>query len=264
METGESRKYGGYVPHIEGCAYGPPHQMMGENNSEESPPPMSTQATFSSWSRSNTQNLGRTQSNDSLLLECNESMISTGENTGSALVLAPTLALRPRQTPSKFRVQRTQPTLIDESHMFDELDMDDTSGAIGNDTLKYLMQREEPYRPDAHYFLTKQREINWTMRAILIDWMMEVAMEFHLKRETFHLTLNYLDRYLSLVVGVLKHELQLIGVTALFIAAKMEVYYILYIYIYIYRRYIRPRSKSLQDQQMADTPGRRFVKWSVR
>lgn len=35
------------------------------------------------------------------------------------------------------------------------------------------------------------------MRAILIDWMMEVSSEFHLKRETFYLSTYYVDRYLS-------------------------------------------------------------------
>ena len=35
------------------------------------------------------------------------------------------------------------------------------------------------------------------MRAILVDWMMEVCSEFHLKRETFHLAVAYLDRHLS-------------------------------------------------------------------
>lgn len=34
------------------------------------------------------------------------------------------------------------------------------------------------------------------MRAILLDWMMEVCAEFGLKRETFNLALNYTDRYL--------------------------------------------------------------------
>lgn len=34
------------------------------------------------------------------------------------------------------------------------------------------------------------------MRAILIDWMMEVSSEFTLKRETFHLSVRYVDFYL--------------------------------------------------------------------
>lgn len=45
------------------------------------------------------------------------------------------------------------------------------------------------------------------MRAILIDWMMEVSMEFTLKRETFHYALNYVDRYLSTEANIEKWEL---------------------------------------------------------
>ena len=47
-------------------------------------------------------------------------------------------------------------------------------------------------------------------------------MEFALKRETFHYAVNYVDRYLSKVENVRKIDLQLIGVTSLFIASKME------------------------------------------
>ena len=60
------------------------------------------------------------------------------------------------------------------------------------------------------------------MRSILIDWMMEVCMEFTLKRETYYYAVNFVDRYLSLQKNVKKVELQLIGVTSLFIASKME------------------------------------------
>ena len=35
------------------------------------------------------------------------------------------------------------------------------------------------------------------MRAILLDWMMEVSSEFLMKRETYHLAVMYVDKYLS-------------------------------------------------------------------
>jgi cyclin E len=61
------------------------------------------------------------------------------------------------------------------------------------------------------------------MRAILIDWMMEVCCEFHLKRETFHLSVAYLDQYLSQAEPTLKAKLQLVGLAAMVIATKIEV-----------------------------------------
>jgi len=35
------------------------------------------------------------------------------------------------------------------------------------------------------------------MRLILFDWMMEVCEEFMLKRETYYMAINYVDRYLA-------------------------------------------------------------------
>jgi hypothetical protein len=101
---------------------------------------------------------------------------------------------------------------------------DSNACAIDSDTINYLVMREMDYAPDAHYFDKKQNQINWMMRAILLDWMMEVCMEFTLKRETYHYAVNYVDRYLSSVPQIQKWELQLIGVTAMYIASKVEVF----------------------------------------
>ena len=46
-----------------------------------------------------------------------------------------------------------------------------------------------------------------------------------LKRETLQSSVNYIDRYLSLTPAVAKTRLQLVGVTALFVAAKLEEIY---------------------------------------
>ena len=48
-------------------------------------------------------------------------------------------------------------------------------------------------------------------------------MHFRLYRETFYLAIHYLDRYLSLSWGLSRDALQLIGIAALFVAAKLEV-----------------------------------------
>lgn len=62
------------------------------------------------------------------------------------------------------------------------------------------------------------------MRAILIDWLVEVHMKFRLVPETLHLAVNIIDRYLT-TVEVPRKTLQLVGVTALLIAAKYEEIY---------------------------------------
>ena len=48
---------------------------------------------------------------------------------------------------------------------------------------------------------------------------------YKLHRETFYLAAYYLDRFLACQHNVAKEKLQLIGVTALFIAAKVEEIY---------------------------------------
>ena len=101
----------------------------------------------------------------------------------------------------------------------------ESSSPIGPDTLNYLVEREHVYSADAYYLNNSQAHINANMRAILLDWMMEVAKEYRLKRETYHLSVNYLDRFLSKSCNIQKHQLQLAGVTALYIASKFEEIY---------------------------------------
>jgi len=72
----------------------------------------------------------------------------------------------------------------------------------------------------ANYF-EFQKEINPKMRAILLDWLNEVHMKYHMRSETLHLTINIIDRYLS-KTSVAKRNLQLVGVVAMSIAAKYE------------------------------------------
>merc|ERR1719198_596823 len=66
-----------------------------------------------------------------------------------------------------------------------------------------------------------QTDINEKMRAILLDWLIEVHLKYHLRKETLFLTINLIDRFLSRV-SVVRKKLQLVGVTAMFIASKYE------------------------------------------
>lgn len=74
--------------------------------------------------------------------------------------------------------------------------------------------------------LELHKGLHLRMRAILLDWLIEVCEVYKLHRDTYYLAVDYLDRYLSNVDGtVQKNHLQLIGVTCLFIAAKVEEIY---------------------------------------
>lgn len=73
-------------------------------------------------------------------------------------------------------------------------------------------------------YMARQTHINEKMRAILIDWLVEVHLKFKLVPETLYLTVNIIDRYLS-TTTVERSRLQLVGVSALLLAAKYEEIY---------------------------------------
>ena len=89
---------------------------------------------------------------------------------------------------------------------------------------EYMCSRETKIRPKAD-FLKKQKEITKEMRVILVDWLFEVVGEYTMAQETFHLAISLVDRVLS-VFRVEKDKLQLIGGTALMIAALVLVLYL--------------------------------------
>lgn len=74
--------------------------------------------------------------------------------------------------------------------------------------------------PDPHY-MDNQSEIQWSMRSVLMDWLIQVHGRFGLLPETLFLTVNYIDRFLSYKT-VSIGKLQLVGATALLIASKYE------------------------------------------
>ena len=69
--------------------------------------------------------------------------------------------------------------------------------------------------PDAG-FMRMQTHINERMRAILMDWLVDVHLKYRQSTETLHLTASLVDRYLSRV-PVPRAKLQLIGVAAMLI-----------------------------------------------
>ncbi|KAJ8764120.1 hypothetical protein K2173_005026 [Erythroxylum novogranatense] len=70
-------------------------------------------------------------------------------------------------------------------------------------------------------YMAQQFDINEKMRAILIDWLIEVHDKFDLMKETLFLTVNLIDRFLSKQT-VVRKKLQLVGLVALLLACKYE------------------------------------------
>ena len=79
----------------------------------------------------------------------------------------------------------------------------------------------QPSTMPAADYMEKQVELKWQMRTVLMDWIIEVHSKFRLLPETLFIATNLIDRFLShRVVSV--EKIQLVGITALFVASKYE------------------------------------------
>ncbi|XP_042379790.1 cyclin-A2-1-like isoform X1 [Zingiber officinale] len=76
-------------------------------------------------------------------------------------------------------------------------------------------------RPVANYMETLQRDVTQSMRAILIDWLVEVSEEYKLVPDTLYLTVHIIDEFLSQNY-IERQRLQLLGITCMLVASKYE------------------------------------------
>lgn len=84
----------------------------------------------------------------------------------------------------------------------------------------YLKDLENSTMPNPDY-MDHQDNLEWHLRGVLVDWLIEVHTRFSLLPETMFLAVNIIDRFLSTRVVELD-RLQLVGITAMFIASKYE------------------------------------------
>ena len=68
-------------------------------------------------------------------------------------------------------------------------------------------------------YMDSQSDIDEMLRAILIDWVVQVHLKFRLEQETLFLAVQIIDRYLA-IEQITKKNLKLVGVTAMLIASK--------------------------------------------
>ena len=90
------------------------------------------------------------------------------------------------------------------------------------DIFQRLYQAETATCP--YPYMDRQHELNATMRMIVVDWLVEVHYKLRLEQATLYLCVNLLDRYLASTL-VPRSRLQLVGITALFLACKYEETY---------------------------------------
>jgi G2/mitotic-specific cyclin 3/4 len=165
------------------------------------------------------------------------SLRSRGDNTTGGV----TLQLAPRITAKSQRELEAAKMFVDSHKSAEDIEDEqwDTSmvAEYGEEIFEYMRQLEvrtiimlvwnvansflqERMKPNASY-MDHQAEIQWSMRSVLMDWLVQVHNRFTLLPETLFLAVNYVDRFLSCKVVSLG-KLQLVGATALFVAAKYE------------------------------------------
>ncbi|KAF8395747.1 hypothetical protein HHK36_019698 [Tetracentron sinense] len=105
----------------------------------------------------------------------------------------------------------------------------DIDAADINDQLAVVEYVEDIYKfyklteneSQVHDYMDSQPDINEKMRSILVDWLIEVHNKFSLMPESLYLTINIIDRFLSIKIAS-RRELQLVGISAMLIACKYE------------------------------------------
>ncbi|KAG8763950.1 G2/mitotic-specific cyclin [Ceratobasidium sp. 423] len=114
---------------------------------------------------------------------------------------------------------------VGENQPWDDLDAEDGNDPVMvseyvNEIFGYMRELEFQTMPSSIY-MNSQPELEWHLRGILMDWVIQVHERFRLLPETLFIAANLIDRFLSMRVVSLA-KLQLVGITGLFVAAKYE------------------------------------------
>lgn len=91
-----------------------------------------------------------------------------------------------------------------------------------NEIYDYMRDLERKFNVKIKYL--DGSDINGRMRGILVDWLVQVHLRFHLLQETLYLTVAIIDRFLQ-EHKVARSKLQLVGVSAMLVASKYEEMY---------------------------------------
>ncbi|XP_003505848.1 G2/mitotic-specific cyclin-B3 [Cricetulus griseus] len=122
--------------------------------------------------------------------------------------------------------KQTEVIILDDSDTAESIEKEDRNPALNSVYIKeifiYLRQREEKFI--VMKYMDRQMELTSDMRAILVDWLVEVQTSFQMSHETLYLTVKLVDHYL-MKAQCKKDNLQLLGSTAYMIAAKFEESY---------------------------------------
>ena len=170
--------------------------------------------------------------NSSLIIKENDSFINMDTSYGDNYSTANSITEIEKKNENKPLTKKTEYNEIDkcleinnsfEVHKYNEEEPRVSCIMEYIDEILENLKNEElnnAYKINPDYFKF-QIEINSKMRTILIDWLFEVNCKLKFKEETFFITVYIIDSYLSQKF-VPRRKFQLLGVTALFIATKLN------------------------------------------
>jgi len=120
------------------------------------------------------------------------------EDTTDNMVISPGSAVMDLSTNSQGEEAYSKQMLKENVNDIDKDDHDNPQlvSEYVNEIYAYLRQLETRY-PIRSQHLVIQTELNGRMRGILIDWLVQVHLRFHLLQETLYLTVAIIDRYLQ-------------------------------------------------------------------
>ncbi|CAG7723817.1 unnamed protein product [Allacma fusca] len=121
------------------------------------------------------------------------------------------------------------------------------------DIMKYMISLEKKY-PVSPNFLSVGR-VNTRMRAVLMDWLVQVHYQYNFAPETLYLCNKIMDRFLTVDTEVSKTNFQLVGVTALLLACKYEE-----VYVPPIREFVRLSDQAFTTAQMREMEMRILIK----
>lgn len=140
------------------------------------------------------------------------------------------------RSPGSYKAKREKSTNVQKNyyeshsskllHQIENIDENDTKNPqllseYVNDIYTYLFKLEKMF-PIRENYLATQLDVTPKMRSVLLDWINEVHHQFSLEIETYHMAVSMIDRYLQANTSTPRRYLQLVGITALFMASKYE------------------------------------------
>jgi len=154
--------------------------------------------------------------------------VKTVKNTRQTKVAARRLPFKVFQAeaPMEFEEEIVAPVLPPGVKDIDVDDQDNPQlcSEYAMETYAYLKQLEVRGAVPSNYLTGCPT--NDKMRSVLIDWLVEVQIQFKLLQETLFLTVNTIDRFLAAEGKTIpRSKLQLVGVSAMFLVSKIEEIY---------------------------------------